>query len=374
MSISTESVIQALSNVIEPDLKKSITELGLVHDVKVEGQDIRFTVKISNPTMHARKRMQEACSFAIERVLGEEWNVNIDIQALQKEEQTVDTRRVLPGVKHIVAVASGKGGVGKSTIAVNLAVGLAKRGFKVGLIDADIYGPSAPTMLDLTHERPSTINVDGKDLIKPLENYGVKVLSIGFFTDDSQAIVWRGPMATKALNQMVSDTYWGELDYMIIDLPPGTGDVHLTLVQAVPLTGALIVSTPQEVALADARKGVAMFQLPTVNVPVLGIIENMAWFTPAELPDNKYYLFGKDGAANLAAALNVPLIGQLPLIQSIRESGDVGRPAMLQEGTPSVEAFNKIIDNFLVELDKRVEQKAPTQVVEVSMKYPEQDV
>jgi len=374
MSISTESVIQALSNVVEPDLKKSITELGLVHDVKVDGKKIHFVVKITNPTMHARKRMQEACAFAIERVLGREWELDVEIQALQKEEQTVETRRVLPGVKHIVAVASGKGGVGKSTISVNLAVGLAKRGFKVGLIDADIYGPSAPTMLDLTHERPTTVNVDGKDLIKPLENHGVKVLSIGFFTDSSQAIVWRGPMATKALNQMVNDTHWGDLDYMIVDLPPGTGDVHLTLVQAVPLTGAIIVSTPQEVALADARKGVAMFQLPTVNVPVLGIIENMAWFTPAELPDNKYYLFGKDGAANLAEALKVPLIGQLPLIQSIRESGDVGRPAMLQEGTPSVEAFNAIIDKFLIELDKRVKDKAPTQVVEVSMKYPEQDV
>lgn len=374
MSLSKEAVLNALSNVMEPDLKKSITELDLVDEVKVEEQKISFRVKITNPTMHARRRMEEACSFAIERVLGKEWEVDAEIAALQKEEQTTDTRRVLPGVKNIVAVASGKGGVGKSTIAVNLAVGLAKRGFKVGMIDADIYGPSAPTMLDLSQERPTTVNVGGKDLIKPLESHGVKVLSIGFFTDVSQAIVWRGPMATKALNQLINDAHWGELDYMIIDLPPGTGDVHLTLVQAVPLTGAVVISTPQEVALADARKGVAMFQLPTVNVPVLGIIENMAWFTPAELPDNKYFIFGKDGAANLAESLKVPLLGQLPLIQSIRESGDVGRPAVMQEGTPAVEALNKLIDSFIVQLERRKKEQAPSQVVEVEMKYPQGDV
>lgn len=374
MSVTKEAVLNALSNVVEPDLKKSITELGLVDEVEVDGLKIKFRVKISNPTMHARKRMEEACAFAIERVLGKEFEVDAEIAAIPKEEETVETRRVLPGVKHIVAVASGKGGVGKSTVAVNLAVGLAKKGHKVGLIDADIYGPSAPTMLDLSHERPTTVNVDGKDLIKPLENHGVKVLSIGFFTDVAQAIVWRGPMATKALNQLINDAHWGELDYMIIDLPPGTGDVHLTLVQAVPITGAVIVSTPQEVALADARKGVGMFQLPTVNVPVLGIIENMAWFTPAELPDNKYYIFGKDGAANLAADLNVPLLGHLPIIQSIRESGDVGRPAVLQEATPAVEALESLIENIETQLDKRIKEKAPTQTVDVQMKYPQQDV
>jgi ATP-binding protein involved in chromosome partitioning len=347
MSISKESVIQALANVVEPSLKKGIIELGLVDNIQIHDQSISFRVKVSNPAMHGRKRMEEACEFAIHRVLGEEWKVNVEVAPITPEEQTADTRRVLPGVKNIIAIASGKGGVGKSTIAANLAAGLAKRGYAVGLVDADIYGPSAPTMFDLVHDKPVTMEQDGKDYIKPLESYGVKVLSIGFFTDSDQAIVWRGPMASKALGQLFNDAWWGALDFMIIDLPPGTGDIHLSLVGSIPLTGAVIVSTPQEVALADARKGIAMFRLPTVNVPVLGIIENMSWFTPAELPENKYYLFGKDGALRLAETMNVPLLGQLPIIQSIREAGDAGRPAVLQEGTPSSKAFDEIIDKFV---------------------------
>jgi ATP-binding protein involved in chromosome partitioning len=266
------------------------------------------------------------------------------------DEREGDLRKVLPGVKHIIAVASGKGGVGKSTVSVNLAAGLARRGYKVGLLDADIYGPSAPTMLDVVHERPKVIEVDGKNVLEPVEQYGVKMLSIGFFADINQAVVWRGAMANKALNQLVNDAHWGPLDYMIVDLPPGTGDIHLSIVQLLPLSGVVIVSTPQEVALADARKGVAMFQLQAINIPIIGLVENMSWFTPAELPENKYYLFGKDGAKNLAEDLQVPFLGQLPLIQSVREAGDAGRPAVMQDGTPAFQYFDAIINNFEKEL------------------------
>lgn len=365
MSISKEAIISALSNVVEPTLKKGIIELGLVDNIEIRDNIISFRVKVSNPAMHGRKRMEEACEFAVHRVLGEEWKVKIDVVPIKAEEQTIETRRVLPGVKNIIAVASGKGGVGKSTIAVNLAAGLAKRGFKVGLVDADIYGPSAPTMFDLVHDKPTTIEQDGKDYIKPLESHGVKVLSIGFFTDGNQAVVWRGPMASKALGQLFNDAWWGQLDYMIVDLPPGTGDIHLSLVGSIPLTGAIIVSTPQEVALADARKGIAMFQLPTVNVPVLGIVENMSWFSPEELPQNKYYLFGKDGAVKLAEQMNIPLLGQLPIIQSIRESGDAGRPAVLQEGTPSALAFAEIIDKFVHSIENRPQNPLQGRVIAI---------
>jgi ATP-binding protein involved in chromosome partitioning len=346
MSISRQAIFEALSNVIEPDLKKDIVTLGLVKVQDVKDHTIFLEVKVSNPAMHSRQRMREACEFAIHRTLGKEWKVEAEIQPISGDERHGDLRKILPGVKHIIAVASGKGGVGKSTVAANLAVGLARRGYKVGLLDADIYGPSAPTMFDLTHERPKVIDIDGRSLLEPIEQYGVKVLSIGFFAELNQAVVWRGPMATKALNQMVSDAHWGPLDYMILDLPPGTGDVHLSIVQVIPLSGAIVVSTPQEVALADARKGVAMFQLPAINIPIIGIVENMAWFTPEELPNNKYYLFGKEGAKNLAQDLHVPFLGHLPLIQGIREAGDAGRPAILQEGTLALEYLDQIISNF----------------------------
>ncbi|MBK6543254.1 MAG: Mrp/NBP35 family ATP-binding protein [Flavobacteriales bacterium] len=340
MPITQEAIHAALSRIIEPDLKKDIVALDLVREVVIDENTVHVHVEVSNPAMHSRKRMEEAVVFNLQQALGKEVSVVVNVTPLSGERGTL--RKVLPHVKHIVAVASGKGGVGKSTVTANLAAGLAQRGWKVGLVDADIHGPSMPLMFDVVHERPRTRDVDGKAMIVPVESHGVKLLSIGFFAAQDQAIVWRGPMASKALEQLFKDADWGELDLLLVDLPPGTGDIHLSLVQAVPLTGAIIVSTPQPVALADARKGVGMFRLPSVNVPVLGIVENMAWFTPEELPENKYYIFGKGGARALAEELQVPFLGEVPLVQSIREAGDVGRPAVLQGNTPSAKAFNDL--------------------------------
>lgn len=350
MDLTIKNVKKVLGYITEPDVKRDIISLDLVHDIAIDGQHLKFRLNVLNPAMHSRKRMEDGCRFALERNFGKEIKVDIDVKVLSGTNKSPEQRKILPGVKHIVAVASGKGGVGKSTVAANLAVGLAQEGYKVGLVDADIYGPSMPLMLDVQNEKPRTGEFDGKKYIIPVENYGVKILSIGFFADPSQAVVWRGPMATKALNQMFADAWWGDLDYMIVDLPPGTGDIHLTLVQSVPLTGAVIVSTPQEIALADAKKAVAMFQLENIKVPVLGIIENMSYFTPAELPDRKYYIFGREGAKNLAANLNVPFLGELPIVQSIREAGDVGRPATLQQETAAAEAVHKILLNFVSEI------------------------
>lgn len=347
MTLTEENVKEVLGNITEPDVKKDIIELDLVRDIAISENTLSFTLYVLNPAMHSRKRMEDACRFAIERNFGKEVKVNIDVQLLSQNERAPEQRKILPGVKNIIAIASGKGGVGKSTVAANFAAGLAAEGFSVGLVDADIYGPSMPIMFDVQSEKPRTKEIDGKNYILPVENYGVKMLSIGFFADTSQAIVWRGAMASKALNQMFADAYWGPLDYMIIDLPPGTGDIHLSLVQGVPLTGAVIVSTPQNIALADAQKAVSMFQLDSIKVPVLGIIENMAYFTPAELPDRKYYIFGREGARDLAVDLDVPFLGEVPIVQSIREAGDVGRPAVLQEDTISGNAFREIIRNFV---------------------------
>ncbi len=352
MAISNDDVMKALAYVIEPELKKDIVSLGLVSNVKAEGNTVSFHVKASNPAMHYRKRLEEACIHQVRRFLGEDVAVMAEVDALPKSsERPPEQRRVLPKVKKIIAVASGKGGVGKSTICANLAAGLAKRGYKVGLVDADIYGPSMPLMFDVFNEKPGVSGEGANNKIMPVENYGVKMLSIGFFAEANQAIVWRGPMASKALSQMFTDVHWGELDFMLIDLPPGTGDIHLQLVQQIPLDGVVIVSTPQPVALADARKGVGMFQLENINISVLGIVENMAWFTPEELPENKYFIFGKEGAKSLAEELNVNLLGQIPIVQSIREAGDVGRPAVLQEGTPQAEALNELISNVLIQID-----------------------
>lgn len=349
MELTKDNVLSVLSNVMDPEKKKDIVSLEMIKDIAIQEGKLSFTLYVLNPAMHSRKRMEDACRFAIERNFGKDLQVDIDVKVLSKDDQSASQRKILPGVKNIIAVASGKGGVGKSTVAANLAAGLAREGYSVGLLDADIYGPSMPIMFDVEDEKPRVKEVDGKNYILPVENYGVKLLSIGFFADTSQAIVWRGPMASKALNQMFSDVHWGPLDYVIVDLPPGTGDIHLSLVQAVPLTGAIVVSTPQNIALADAKKAVSMFQMDVINVPVLGIVENMSYFTPDDLPDRKYYIFGKEGAKNLAADLKVPFLGELPLIQSIREAGDAGRPAIMQESTPSEQAFRQIIRNFAKE-------------------------
>jgi ATP-binding protein involved in chromosome partitioning len=341
MSITKEQVLEALRNVDDPDLHKDIVTLGMVKDVLTEGKNVTFTVVLTTPACPMKDLIHKACINAILYYVDKEAQVKVNMTANVTTNRTPDTSS-LSQVKNIIAVASGKGGVGKSTVAANLAVALARQGAKVGLIDADIYGPSMPMMFDVENERPRMHAVGGRNLIIPVENHGVKLLSIGFFADTSQAIVWRGPMASRALTQMLTDADWGALDYLIIDLPPGTGDIHLSLVAAVKLTGAIIVSTPQEVALTDAKKGIGMFRLPSINVPVLGVVENMAYFTPLELPDNRYYIFGRDGAKKLAETMELPLLAEIPLIQSIREAGDAGRPAALQEGTPQALAFESM--------------------------------
>jgi ATP-binding protein involved in chromosome partitioning len=355
MEWTEKAVLEALSGVIDPELSKDVVTLGWVTVRSISEQKIDVEVKTGNPAMHARQRMDEAVRFALERAFGDDAEFEVQIMPIKADERTPETRKVLPGVENIIAVASGKGGVGKSTVAANLAVGLAQLGYKVGLCDADIHGPSVPTMFDVTEAKPVPVEMGERTLIQPIEQYGVKVLSIGFFADPDQAIVWRGPMASRALGQLFTDAHWGELDFMIIDLPPGTGDIHLSLVKDVPLTGAVVVSTPQEVALADARKGVGMFRLESINIPVLGLIENMAYFVPPDMPDKRYDIFGRDGAKRLAESLGTPFLGEVPLVQSIREAGDAGRPAMLQGESPAAAAFRSVLANLLRELGKKTD-------------------
>jgi ATP-binding protein involved in chromosome partitioning len=341
--ITKEDILKILTNVIEPDLKRSIVELGLVNDIHIEGTIISFIVKISSPTLNSKKIVKDACMDSLLLALGSDIKVDIHMQALPGfKERAPELRTILPGVKHIIAIASGKGGVGKSTVSANLAVALSQFGAKVGLLDADIYGPSIPLMFNLVDRKPTVSNDSGRNLMVPLASHGVGILSIGFFTEASQSVPWRGPMVSKALIQLFQDGDWGNLDYLIVDLPPGTGDIHLTLVDKIPLAGAIIVSTPQEVALADARKGIDMFRMPMVNVPVLGLIENMAYYIPEDNPDKKEFIFGKDGAKKLSDEMNVPLLGQIPLIRRIREAGDIGAPAALNENTIEGKIFKDL--------------------------------
>jgi ATP-binding protein involved in chromosome partitioning len=349
MELTREKVLEVLGAIVEPDLKQDIVSANLVENLEITDEVIKLTVLVSNPALHARKRMTEAIDFNLKKSFGEQIVIQSEVKGMPAEAKSAH-RKILPEVKNVIAIASGKGGVGKSTVTANLAGGLAKAGYRVGIVDADIYGPSMPTMFDVVDEKPTMIDIDGVPKISPVVSYGIKILSIGFFTEQDSAVVWRGPMAAKALTQMFTDAYWGKLDYLLIDLPPGTGDIHLSLVQTVPLDGAVIVSTPQEVALADARKGINMFKLDTINVPVIGMVENMAWFTPAELPENKYYIFGRDGAKNLATGMGVPFIGHVPLVQSVREAGDVGRPAVFQENTPISKAFDELVVTFVEEV------------------------
>lgn len=356
--IDREEVLEVLGKITDPDLKKDILSANLLEKLEISDNRIELALAISNPALHARKRMQEAIVFNLKKKFGESIEVICQVSAMNAELKGV-RRKVLPDVKYVIAVASGKGGVGKSTITANIAGGLKKMGYSVGIVDADIYGPSMPTMFDVVRERPTMTEVNGESLIVPVNANGIGLLSIGFFTDLDNAVVWRGPMASKALTQLFTDAHWGELDFLVIDLPPGTGDIHLSLLQNVPLDGVVIVSTPQEVALADARRGINMFRLDSMKVPIIGLVENMSWFTPAELPDNKYYIFGRDGARNLAEGMNIPFLGAIPLVQSVREAGDIGRPAVFQENTPSAMAFDELVRNLVESLEqiKKAEKK-----------------
>ncbi|MDX1362725.1 Mrp/NBP35 family ATP-binding protein [Arenibacter latericius] len=368
MKLNKKDVVKALEKITVPGEGQNMVESGALKNVMVFGDEVVVDITIANPSLQARKKTEVEILKIIHAEVYEKAKikVNIKVDAPAKPKVNEIKGKAIPGIKNIIAVASGKGGVGKSTITANLAVTLAKMGFKVGLLDADIYGPSMPTMFDVVMEKPLAVNVDGKSKMKPVESYGVKILSIGFFTEPNQAVIWRGPMAAKALNQMIFDAHWGELDFLLLDLPPGTGDIHLSIMQALPITGSVVVSTPQEVALADARKGVAMFQQESINVPVLGIVENMAYFTPAELPDNKYYIFGKEGARNLAADLKVPFLGEIPLVQSVREAGDIGRPAAMQTATVVEEVFEELTKNVVREVVGRNESLPPTEAIKIT--------
>lgn len=364
-NIQKKDVLEALRKITVPGEGKNMVDSGAIQNIVVFGDEVVVDAVINNPSLQAKKRTEVEIMRAIHGEINEKAKVFVNVKVIAPEKPEIKGKPI-PGIKNIVVVASGKGGVGKSTVTANLAVSLAKMGFKVGVLDADIYGPSMPIMFDVADQRPLSVNVDGASKMKPIENYGVKMLSIGFFTNPNQAVIWRGPMAAKALNQMIFDADWGELDFLLLDLPPGTGDIHLSIMQAMPVTGAVIVSTPQKIALADALKGVAMFQQETINVPVLGIVENMAYFTPQELPNNKYYIFGKEGAKNLANDLNVPFLGEIPLVQSIRESGDVGRPAALQEDTPQAIAFTQLAQNVAQNVVERNKSLPPSEAIKIT--------
>lgn len=350
--ITTTQIEMALSHVNDPDLGRSLTELGMIENIKVDGKKVSFDLVLTTPACPMKKRMSDDCINAIHEYVDRTAEVNINLTS--REVPQPDPHELVPGVKDVIVVASGKGGVGKSTVAVNLAISLAKTGASVGLIDADIYGPSIPTMFNLGQEDIIGEQHDGKTYMLPIERYGIKLMSIGFLVDADKALAWRGPMASGALKQLVGETWWGELDYLVVDMPPGTGDVQLTLAQTLPVSGAIIVSTPQQVALADVVRGVELFRNPALNIPVLGFVENMSYFTPAELPDHKYYIFGKEGCKRLAAAMEIPLLGEIPLVQSIAEGSDNGQPVSLWTGTetPESTAFMQLAERTIAELCK----------------------
>lgn len=366
MKLDRKEILKALETISVAGEGKNMVESGAVKNVLIFGEEVTVDLLLSTPAMHIKKRAEDDIKKLIHEQFSPNAVVKVNIKVEAKENPNEIKGKAIPGISNIIAVASGKGGVGKSTTTANLAVTLAKMGFKVGVLDADIYGPSMPIMFDVENEKPISIDVDGKSKMKPIESYEIKLLSIGFFTSPSQAVIWRGPMAAKALNQMIFDADWGQLDFMLIDLPPGTGDIHLSIMQSLPITGAVVVSTPQAVALADAKKGVSMFLSDAINVPVLGIIENMAYFTPEELPNNKYYIFGKEGAKNLAEDLQVPFLGEVPLVQSIREAGDYGRPAALQTASPLEKIYEEIARNVVQEVVNRNENLAPTEAIKIT--------
>ena len=368
MKLDKNEIKKALSTISVAGEGQNMLESGAVQNIVTFGDEVIVDLKLATPALHIKKRAEVDVMKAIHQHVYEKAKVEVkvSVEAPKKKQVNEIKGKPIPGIQNIVAVASGKGGVGKSTVTANLAVSLSKLGFKVGLLDADIYGPSGPIMFDVANEKPLSVTVDGKSKMKPIESYGVKILSIGFFTKPDQAVIWRGPMASKALNQMIFDADWGELDFLLVDLPPGTGDIHLSIMQSMPITGSVIVSTPQNVALADAKKGVAMFQQESINVPVLGMVENMAYFTPEELPDNKYYIFGERGAEYLAKDLKIPFLGEIPLVQSIREAGDVGRPAALQENTPLAEAFTELTRNVVQQVVNRNENIPTTEAIKIT--------
>lgn len=368
MNLYPKLILEALSHVRYPGRGQDIVSLGMVQDnIRIEGNKVSFSLIFEKPNDPFVKSLVKAAEQAVLTYVGKEVDIKGNITAVFKKEiPTAKENSILPGVSNIIAVFSGKGGVGKSTIAANLAVALASLGYRVGLLDADIHGPSVPKMFGLEDARPFLEEVDGKELIVPIEKYGIKLLSIGFFVDPDNALVWRGSMASNALKQLITDAHWGELDYFIMDLPPGTGDIHLTLVQTMGITGAIVVTTPQEVALADARKGINMFTNEKVNVPVLGLVENMAWFTPAELPENKYYIFGKEGGKRLAEEFNIPLLGQIPIVQSIRESGDAGKPIAAEEDSILSVSFRQLAENVVAAVEQRNKIMEKTKKVEIN--------
>lgn len=365
MKLDRKDILKALETITIAGEGKNMVESGAIANVITFGDEVVVDLVLHTPAMHIKKRAEDDIKKTILELVSADAKIKINSKVDVPDKPEIKGKSI-PGIKNIIGVASGKGGVGKSTVTANLAVSLAKMGFSVGILDADIYGPSMPIMFDVENEKPVSVTVDGKSKMKPVESYEVKILSIGFFTAPSQAVIWRGPMASKALNQMIFDADWGELDFMLVDLPPGTGDIHLSIVQSLPITGVVIVSTPQAVALADAKKGVSMFMSEAINVPVLGIIENMAYFTPEELPENKYYIFGKEGARNLAEDLEVPFLGEVPIVQSIREAGDYGRPAAMQTGSLIETVFEEITRKVVQEVVSRNENLPATEAVKIT--------